>query len=209
LISNSLIKFLNFYTVSILLSFSLVNCIGENIDDRLISAKKVYLIYLVTDSKFGMISSDYNVNNSDYTHVGFLMKVKDVLMVYHVLPSKQNSDFKVESLSQFLNPTVHKVKDYSIYEVKGIDHDQTLFLLDRMQKEKILFDKKIELHNDKFYCSELVCYILNKVDGSFSCELYLNDHLLPFDKLFLDREVLKYYPVDGLLGTDKFLEVEI
>ncbi|PPK97038.1 permuted papain-like amidase YaeF/Yiix C92 family enzyme [Nonlabens xylanidelens] len=201
MILNFLIKYLKwFYFFGILLT--LISCVQSNkTSNDLFSENSVYIIYRTTNSKFGIISSDYNVTDESFTHVGLLLMTKGNSLVYHVMPDYNDSSghLRIDKFEEFIDEKSQNLTEFRIFKLDDFDVGRVRLVLQNMVASDIRFDKKFDLNDDKFYCSEFVCHVLGNANDQFACKVYKKDNLIAIDRAFLNRDTLFYYPVDGLL----------
>lgn len=181
---------------------------GTNFEEN-----QIYLFFRETDSKAGIVSKSYNVNNYSYSHVGIGGIIDKKLMVYHILYDEENtkefkkSEFQIETVENFFNPKNDKVSSAAIVLVNdkdNIDFFKFKETIENLKRKKLRFDKKFTTQDDdSFYCSELVYYILKKSDNKISINL-MKKKLTGIDKILLKRDWIIYYPTDIFFDNKKF-----
>ncbi|MBP0612512.1 hypothetical protein J8J42_05575 [Chryseobacterium sp. cx-311] len=171
------------------------------------------MFFRETSSKAGIVSKSYNINGTDYSHVGIGAMVDQEVVVYHILYSKSNgntlesSELKIEKIQDFYNPANDKVVSGAIVEVKNISAlNLTNFnkIVINLSNRKLTFDKKFESkEDDYFYCSELVYYIVNNSKSEIKIDP-IKKKLSGIDAVLLRRDSITYYPTDIFLNNKNF-----
>lgn len=207
---NRISEIFNLSILMIILTFS-TQCRKGQVSYNGIDFKKqkIYLFYRETASKAGMISKSYNIHHSNYSHVGIGLCTGNEIYVYHILNAevnKQNlskSDLIKETVKEFYSPKNDKVLGGEIFLVEGISKNGLLNfrkVIKNLEYKKLKFDKKFTTKNDdNFYCSELVYYILHKINVKFNIE-QTHKKLTGIDKIILKRDSISYYPADVFIG---------
>lgn len=177
---------------------------------RILKDDKVYLFFRESESKLGYISQSYNINNINYSHVGIGILKNNALRIIHILPNnfKDKNDLKIDSYNDFFNPQKDNIIHGTILEIRKSNkkhYKEFEVLLNSYRNKKLSFDKKFNEFDEKYYCSELVCKLLEDLT-LFKCEK-TKVKLKRLDKQFLQRDSLSYYPVDLYFGENNFKEV--
>jgi len=97
--------------------------------------------------------------NSQYSHVGVVIKESDSIYIIHAIPSENKGDadfIKKESLSSFCDLLfAEQIAIYRLKEDKSIV--STISFLNNMYDRRINFDNDFNLESDSaVYCTELV-----------------------------------------------------
>ncbi|MCJ7933287.1 MAG: hypothetical protein MUW56_06520 [Chryseobacterium sp.] len=175
----------------------------------------IYLYFRETKSKAGLISKSYNINNSNYSHVGIGGIINGKEQVYHILfwndGKKHFTDLRIESIDDFFNPKNEKVLSGGVYSVKNVtpyEYSKFTNVLDSIRQQRLAFDKKFEsIDDNKFYCSELVISLLRFTKRDFHLKK-IKKKLTGIDAVILNRDSISYYPTDIFMNNENFTPVE-
>lgn len=175
------------------------------------SNQSIFIFTRATESKINFIAKDFNISDSLSTHVGIGVKVNDDFIIYNVDNEKtiNNSSLIIENLNSFVNNK--GVLHYSVWEYKTNLNEYNLLLyeLGKFKEIKINFDYDFELKDDhNFYCSEFVCYILNKINNVKFNYTPFEKKLIDFYAVHLKTSLFFYIPVDFFQSFDVFHKVE-
>jgi len=175
----------------------------------------IYLFFRETNSKVGEIAKSYNICNTDYSHVGVgAIIIKNKIMIIHILPNEElrskDSQLRIETIKQFYHPKKDSVSSAEILQFKHVKTEQFKNfekIILELKSQKLTFDKNFTTKRDsKYYCSQLVEYILETTNKNFRIPT-VKKKLLRFDQLYLQRDSLEYYPVDIFLNNKSFISV--
>ncbi|HUH35970.1 MAG TPA: hypothetical protein VL022_09080 [Moheibacter sp.] len=170
--------------------------------------KVIYLVVRGTDSKSGWIAKEYNQIDKNATHIAIGFLINEKLKLFHISDelSIRNDNLFFESLDDFI--LRDDLKYLSIWELKEIDNDHFNNIIKSLMnslRERQYFDKQIEFNNDVYYCSEYINDILSKNNiNIFDDNIIL---LKGIPKIFLGRDTLNYYPVDGFMQSNKVIKI--
>lgn len=170
----------------------------------------IYLVTRGTLSKTHFIADDFNLNDRFSTHVGLAVVQQDSLVIYHVSREErtQPDALYVDGLETFWGaPDVYYGAIW-----KFVTNAQTVArftqLLAASKHSNIAFDMDFNPDDDaKQYCSEFCVKTLRSVfPEQFSVAL-VNKPLESFYKVALQKEALRYWPVDFYTTTPQFAKI--
>jgi hypothetical protein len=162
--------------------------------------KSIYIVTRGTLSKRFVIANEFNIADTNSTHVGIGYKNKKtntIINVTNASTAKQNA-LILESLKTFIEPD--DVFYCSIFRIKVSKKEYKKFrnVLDGIKTMHITFDYKFNFNNpDTLYCSELCYLILSGIDSNILRTPYIRKKITnPFLKRAINEEYLNYVPVD-------------
>ena len=106
------------------------------------------------------------VDNSNYSHVGILLKENGKFFVYHMESNTQSEDLKIDPIEKFLL-LAQKTSIYRYSE--SVDRKRLYALLNDYKHQNIKFDYKFDLLNNTLYCTEFINEVFFKL---FSKNIY-------------------------------------
>lgn len=171
--------------------------------------EKSHIIFRGTTTKQGYYARSFNINDSVNTHVGLLLFSKS-WQIYNVSDfQNKKSALQAQTLNQYLRCEDGKVTSISIWQIKAKKNLSKLLLneIEKMKKNKIVFDKAISLNNEKLYCSEFVAQLINKVDKTFKIKP-IKKQLKGLFSRYFQKKYLEYYPVDIFQYNCKFTRIK-
>jgi hypothetical protein len=171
----------------------------------------IFIFTRCTGLKVEYIAKDFNIIDTLSTHVGIGLKVNNEYKIYNVSNDVkiQNSSLICENLESFIN--LEDIKYYSIWElnVNNIEMKMISEIFDEYNKLKIDFDFDFNIQNDnKFYCSEFVYDVLQKINSKKFYYIPLKKDLNQFYQRILNRSNLEYIPVDFFREMDLFKKID-
>lgn len=196
----------------IIVFFSMVflSCCKEEYKGVVFEKDRVYILFRESNSKVGKIVKSYNAYKTEYTHVGLGVFINNKFQVIHILPNdivNEKNGLLKESVKSFFEPIDDAVSSGQIMESIQIDEANYRRILNKVKEleaKKIKFDFQFMTDKDnKFYCSELVCYILSSTN-QFSFKEH-RKKLTSFEASYLKRDSLIYFPADIFIGHSDFL----
>ncbi len=161
---------------------------------------KIYVFCRGTTAKSGLIAHEFNLADTNITHVGLGFYSDKKISIYNVTDngSSLKNALMVDSLGSFISSN-------DVYFLSVWECDNTLTEFEKFktgllenEKRKIVFDAFFNINNDDtLYCSEFCVSILNAVNNKRyhfkPRELLLNNRLY---EDYLQRKIFRYYPVD-------------
>lgn len=171
----------------------------------------IFIFTRCTGLKVEYIAKDFNLIDTLSTHVGIGLKVNNEYKIYNVSNDVkiQNSSLICENLESFIN--LEDIKYYSIWELNVNDIEMKMIseIFDEYNKLKIDFDFDFNIQNDnKFYCSEFVYDVLQKINSKKFYYIPLKKDLNQFYQRILNRSNLEYIPVDFFREIDLFKKID-
>lgn len=126
------------------------------------------LIFRKGNGFFSQYFADAGSRQKRYSHVGILFRQGDSVFVYHIEADEFSGkgNMKKEPLKTFL-------QDIKVFKVRNlaVGHEIRKTIIrkaDSLLEKKVGFDMDFDYTtHDKFYCTELVAYILNSSTPSF------------------------------------------
>lgn len=106
------------------------------------------------------------VDNSNYSHVGILLKENGKFFVYHMESNTQSEDLKIDPIEKFLL-LAQKTSIYRYSE--SVDRKRLYALLNDYKHQNIKFDYQFDLLNNTLYCTEFINEVFFKL---FSKNIY-------------------------------------
>lgn len=168
--------------------------------DSLLQTDHIYLVGRGTRSKANLIGKQFNLSDTNLTHIGLGYVEHGGLQIIHVsdVPGNQGNALQKESFSSFLAP--NDLFYWAIWEMNATVDEchQLIKNYQSMQQRRIYFDASFQLgNNDTLYCSEF-CYTLLQLMNPIK---YFNPSIsAPLKNAFyeavLNRKELLYIPVD-------------
>ncbi len=210
------IKISSISIILIIIIFSIFNKKDDDFyNDIKFEKGKVYLFFRETNSKVGEIAKSYNINKTNFSHVGIGSIIDNKIMIVHILPNEEfrskDSQLHFETIKQFYHPKKDSVKSAEILRFRNITPEQFKNfekLILELKSKKITFDKNFTTKRDSsYYCSELVEYILETIDENFRI-LPIKKKLVKFDQFYLQRDSIEYYPVDIFMNNKNFVHIK-
>lgn len=188
-----------------LLSAIFSGCNNERVVDNFLSKlekNQSYLFFRGTDSKEGVVSSNFSIYDNSLSHVGIGLFENDEWNIYNVVNTNTDNDFVIETLDTFYNKETLNINSIEIFKIR-LNEDE----LEKVKKNvlqystrKIVFNKRFETgDNTKLYCSEFVVKILNEVNAN---KFYYNKQRTKLPKLYsklLGKDSLNYFAVDTFI----------
>lgn len=174
---------------------------------------QVYLIYRGTNSKEGFFAKEFNISDTLSTHVGLLIYDKGNSIVHHVVDTKSlPSDYKVETIDDFLNIEKEDIYYTSIWQINHLDTFNFKSIkrnLEKFNKLKIKFDKSFSSKDStKLYCSEFIFKVLNNIDSEKFNIKTRKRKLSGIYKTYFRKDTLEYYPVDVFQFNGNIVKVK-
>lgn len=169
----------------------------------------VYLFLTGVDNKISKrIKENFNyIKNSNYNHIGLLfIKNKEVFLL-DVQPSKiiKSSFLKKQSLQSYISFLKKDLSYISVWQVNNVLVDSIINKINF--KDSIYYDYKFDNHTDEeLYCSEFVVKALKK-DLQDQSLIFLEKKLTSGEKLFINKDTIKYYPVDFFIKNNSFQKI--
>jgi len=165
----------------------------------------VYIVARSTQSKEGLVASNFNIKDKVLSHIGIGYVEDNELMIYNI------SNYRVDRKgSSLLKETLHEFTSekstvyFSVWKYKPNKRDFITLKrkLTGMLSETLSFDNEFTLDNEDLYCSEFVFNILN--DLNLTSFKPVKKNLGMMYSLALGRKTLVYIPVDFFLSEEKF-----
>ena len=181
--------------------------IARVIDQLPVSANSIYLFCRGTTTKSGFIARDFNLKDTNITHVGLGHAENGSFRIYNVTDTRGfDNALLIDSVASFI--AEEDVYYFSIWECKSTKRDIGALnkILKRFLERKIIFDISFQLNkDDTLYCSEFCATLLNETNPRQyhfePVKRKLNDRLFT---AILKREELIYYPVDFFRTNKNF-----
>lgn len=164
-------------------------------------SQSIYIFCRGTTSKSALISHNFNIADTNITHIGIGFYERNQFKIFNVVDKSNNTESAliIDSLESFTNSkdiyyfSIWKCKKNNIDELNKMKN-----ILVNYSKRKICFDASFIIKNDdNLYCSEFCQKILNSVNSNKfkfkSKSVTLKNNLY---KLILERTDLVYFPVD-------------
>ena len=171
---------------------------------------KIYLVCRGTTSKSSLIAHQFNIADTNITHVGIGFNKNGKLNIYNVTDiSHGRSALVLDSLESFIaSPDVYYLSIWEfnsnpleILRLKKICSDYYL--------RKIWFDAGFKINDDdSLYCSEFCAIVLKKLQNgllNFKPRTIVLKNLL-YEQI-LERKQMIYYPVDFFQQGNIFRKV--
>lgn len=186
---------MRFFFVLLLLPF--LNCAeSSSILDISFENDKIYLFLKKTDTKYNKIISNYNVNNTNFSHVGIGFIEKNSIVIYEVINKEKGKNcLSKTNINSFYNID-EMIYSGTILCIKNTTQDHILKIKEIIKDYSFInYDSTFEIKNDNyFYCSEFVVDVLNRAKV-MRFKKYKKE-LIDFHAHVLKRDTLEYYPVD-------------
>jgi hypothetical protein len=175
------------------------------------SESSFYMVCRGTLSKAALIGRQFNISDSNVTHVGIGLASGNKLLVYNVSDNYSfynNSSFRIDSLNSFIDaPDTYCL---SIWKCNSTSEEVNALkiICSSYIKRQILFDAFFNISNDDtLYCAEFCAGVLNEVNPAFNFKpisVILDNELY---KAYLKRTVLIYFPVDFFQVNANFKKI--
>jgi len=185
---------------SLLIVYFIISCNTNSVKG--FSNENIYIILRGTESKRTLISKNFNIYDSLYTHIGIGFKNRNQrsLVIYHILPSSEKEGVLIESLSEFED--VEDLNCIGIYSINlsSSNYKKVENYVKMISDSNIIYDKNFDLDDQSaMYCSEFVIKALNQSDG-FNIRPVKKEMPIIY-KGISGKDSLIYYPVDILLNN--------
>ncbi len=150
---------------------------------------------LVLRNSKGLLSSVFrnsSLQEKQFTHAGFLYKIKNEWFVYHFIDDNKSSGLHIEALHDFIANEKCTAYAFYRYQLKTEEQYKLESIISSSKTELISFDSDFDLATDSsMYCSEWIAKTLSKAVplkhfipettvGTFTYiapdNLYLNTH---------------------------------
>lgn len=202
--------------IFILVYFFSINTFGQKkavVDyikrEHLLKDRTIYLFGRGTRTKSALIAHQFNIIDTNITHVGIGFLENGQLNLYNVSDNNRGSALKIDSLESFIeSPDVYYLEIWQL--------EITLDIFEKMANDckryaakRIFFDNSFIIANDdSLYCSEFCAKVLesaNRQDLSFVPRHFVLDN--SFYEAFLERKILVYFPVDFFQENSFFSKI--
>lgn len=196
---SSYFTFINFHVISLKLYLNSV----EKYENG------VYLFLTGVNNKISnRVKQNFNyVKKSKYNHIGLLIVKDKELFLLDVQPSKiiKSGFLKKQILRDYISFLKKDLNYIAIWKVKNVS---VLSVLNKINfREKIYYDYNFDNStNSELYCSEFVVKTLNKSMKNQHF-ISLEKELTFGEKLFINKDIIKYYPVDFFIENNNFFQV--
>lgn len=177
--------------------------------NNLYEDNQIYIVLRGTETKAGLIVNQFNIYDSNPSHIGIGIYKNDDFLIYNVSDNyneKRKDNLFIETLEDFVSVdgtvyySIWKVNNLSFNEFEKIDKK-----LEESVEKKYIFDKYITLNNNEYYCTEYVVEMLSdKRDFEFTLR---EEEINGVVKLYLKRDSLIYYPVDGFIKDNQVTKI--
>ncbi len=169
----------------------------------------VYLFITGVNNKISnRIKQNFNyAKKSKYNHIGLLFVKKEELFLVDVQPSKiiKNSFLKKQNIYDYISFLKKDLNHIAIWKVKNVSVKSVLSKINF--REKIYYDYNFDNSTDsELYCSEFVFKTLNKSMKNQHF-ISLEKELTFGEKLFINKDIIKYYPVDFFIENKNFSQI--
>jgi len=133
--------------------------------------------------------------NSEYSHIGMIYKIKDKLFVIHTVPKENDADpgyIKLESVDEFLsNGKAARVAIYRLIQNSSENINIASKYAYECYLKKYCFDNSYDLVTDaQLYCTELIWKAYKKAGVDLVC-----DRLRNIDVIIADRIMIMPSPI--------------
>ena len=171
----------------------------------------IYIFCRGTSTKAGMIAHQFNIADTNITHVGIGYYHNGSCNIYHVADNAApgKTALTIDTLESFIIPG--EAYFFSVWEADNTATQFNAFKksLKGMEKRKVIFDAFFNISkDDTLYCSEFCALVfegLKQQKYSFRPrQLVLNNRLY---ETYLQRKVLVYYPVDFFESNKHFQRI--
>ena len=165
-----------------------------------ISEDRIYIFSRGTRSKAYLLAHQFNIRDTNSTHVGIGFYQDHRFFIYNVIDEapEGKSALVINSLDSFL--LGEDVSSFSLWECANSVQDLALMktLLRNYMNKKIAFDVQFKLaEDDSLYCSEFCAQVLNRLGGKkFDFHPITKPLNNPLLEAVLGRMNIYYYPVD-------------
>lgn len=164
-----------------------------------VSPNSIYIFCRGTKSKAGFVARNFNLKDTNITHIGLGYVERSSFRIFNVSDTKGNGNVLViDSVSSFIESD--DVFYFSIWKYEtSVKKLQTIKrAIKNYENGKVIFDFSFQLkEDDTLYCSEFCAAVLNSIyprSHSFKpVRKELND---PLYRAVLKRKELIFYPVD-------------
>lgn len=158
----------------------------------------VYIVARGTRSKSSLVAHQFNLTDTNITHVGLGLYKNGELLLYHVSDKTYGSALAMDSLETFISPEdVYFLEAWKVNTTKN-EFERIRSACIYYSTRMIYFDAQFKLgDNDSLYCSEFCAAVLRYANRDkfdfIPRRLILNN---PVYESVLDRKMLVYFPVD-------------
>jgi len=168
------------------------------------SPNAVYLCCRGTKQKQGLIAGQFNISDTNITHIGIGFTGRNGFQIYHVSDTKKNGlYFHIESIDDFISEKGTRYFGAWIIDAKPENLEAIKSECLKKENEQFIFDPHFSLTNgDTLYCSEFCRNVL--MNSGLNCLFPTRKISLPgnFYKSYFGADSLEYVPVDFFLGCN-------
>lgn len=169
--------------------------------------QSIYIVTRGTVSKRFVIANEFNLADTNSTHVGIGYKDKNTNKIVNVTNNRstKNNALVTETFDEFLKED--DVTSCAIYKIKISKSEYRKFreIIKQIESMAIVFDYEFSLTNsDSLYCSEFCYQVLKQIDSTIFRIPFVRKKITnSFIKTALKREYLNYIPVDFYLYLNR------
>jgi Permuted papain-like amidase enzyme, YaeF/YiiX, C92 family len=202
------LRVIGFTLMLILLNQLLYSQAVAHFESLSLSENSFYLVCSGSNQKQGLIAEQFNISDKNATHVGIGVVEENVLTIYNVNSDQaEKSALSAEDFESFTSD--RDLRYCSIWEYKSTRKEirKLAKLLRSQLSKRIVFDMDFDVSNNKLYCSEFCCQVLNRWNPRLFAFDLTQKKLDPFYSKALGREILYYFPVDFFQANLKFKKI--
>lgn len=205
-----------FFSSPILTLFSqktITNLISKDyiLSDFKFDKESLFVICRGTKTKSGLIAKNFNLSDTNATHVGIAFERFNNLRIFNVTNEKYKDEnaLRVDSLASFIeNEDIYYL---SIWKINTSPEEFKLAMtfIDRELEKKIQFDYNFRISDDDtLYCSEFCIRLLKFINSE---KFKFNPQKKELKSLLLEavlkRKILNYFPVDFFTLNKNFSHI--
>ncbi|MCP9753060.1 hypothetical protein [Ferruginibacter sp. HRS2-29] len=170
----------------------------------------VYMVCKGTRSKIPIIGKEFNLRDTNITHVGLGWIEKGRLIIYNMVNDQPDKGFRQDSIADFLRG--NDIYYWSIWKTVASNEERERIrkFVSGIAVLNPKFDNMFDLDNGDslLYCSEFckrALFMMAPEKYSFPpVKIPLNN---PLYESILDRKILTYIPVDFFQGSPLFEKI--
>lgn len=186
-------KNLIFYIVSIIS----LSSYSQSSNPISFEEETIYIVARSTQSKEGLVASNFNIKDKVLSHIGIGYAVNNELMIYNVSNyrvDEKGSSLLKETLSEFTSEKSTTYFTIWKYKADKKDFNTLKRTLGKMLPKIVKFDNQFALDNEDVYCSEFVFNVLK--DLNLTSFKPIKKDLGIIYSMASGRKTLEYIPVD-------------
>jgi len=161
------------------------------VHSQVIIQDSIYIVTRGTNEKRELIADNFNLYNKNITHVGIGIWKNNNLLIYNLMPTEDKNNLIIDNLLTFFNRDNIYYKAIYSCAINSSNMNLLINKLTNLKSINLKYDYEFSIHNDNFYCSEFVAYLLNNLED--------------FDfKTTISDSCFEYYPADFFLSDPRF-----